>query len=661
MRLLRNPITWILALIAVAALVLTTVFVFRQGGETEIGAGVKVHSTKLRDHLKAKTAKAEWPLSRELAETVTNFYEIGPSGQLPADMSVRLPSRVKLSGAGDGYMFMVLTAESPDGPWKPLPTTVAPDGKSLVAQTNHLSIFVGVRIWLGKVVSGIDAARNSVLAILKQTFNGLTDDLFAQAEAPKCAGQDEARKDGYNVAASGGDKKTVLWCFGLEKGQRVLKLVNNRRYSLLGDHPGLTVMDDGPSFKFRLSQLAKAVSGSQTVLHPRETVVYSVDELPATGGQASASTEFDGVAQSLYALETGIRLAGTLLTQFGAGTGVAVNGAIKAEMPVVDLMDKALGKAGCLASVLDSDFNLGKLIASCFDVDQLFIMFGPAAMFLAPVMVVAPVIHYFESQFNALGDQFNGRSRQQVTVTRANLEQLCPGGQANCYGVRQADIDGDGQLDTVSLVFRTEGLPCSPFWARVVYATGEVGEGNFCFPSPDEGEPNPTKMKFSLQGFADMNGEPGMEIFGRVYVNGDWYIKPLEFMSDKKDELRLPTFDGLTFDFSTGLNSPFGMSTFFASPDAVAGGFRCAKGSGGQPELVVWEIMAFNHYGPGDDSNAYYFSQVTFKQNGSTWEQVPELYSEYDKPLRPGQVPTKQIAAERAKDGCEGLGKLPVS
>lgn len=648
----KSKVTWVIAALAVIATVATVAIVTINSSEKQIGSGVKVSSTDLPKGLSAKVVSGgTLPLTAEVMEPVSALFEIGPSGPLPAKMAIRLPLTTKVSDS-DEYIVTVLTSESPNGPWEALPTTIAPDGMSVVAETTHLSFLTAVRTWIGKVVNGVIDRTAGLLSAVRSVFDGLTDNLFVEnATAPTCESEADAKNGGYTVSTD--SKKTVLWCFGMQGGKRVFKVVNNRRYPLLIEHPGLTVIDDGPSFRLRLAQLAKAISGSGTVVFPAETAVFGVTELPDSGGTASIQTRMDGTAQSLYQLEIGLRVALILLTRFGTGTGQIVNGAIVNTMPVLDYMDKALQGADCLTSMQGGEPNAGRVIASCFSAEQLLEMFGKKAMFLVPLMVVAPVINFFRSEFNALGDQLNGRDSQQVTITRANLAQLCPKGEANCFGISQADIDGDGQLDTVSLVFDDE------FLARVLFSTGEVSEGSFGIPANwwdrngDIHKVNPIEAKFSLLGITNLDGNPGLDIFGQAIVDGEWYVVPLVF-SEKGRRLNHMNFDSLGFSFGLGLNAPFGIVSF---AETSYGGFRCAKSTAGKSQLIVWKVTTF--YENRSDAQ-YNFDQITYEiEYSNVWSAVKELGVHKEMPLRSVDQAKQLAAAERAKGTCDGLGPLP--
>jgi hypothetical protein len=317
---------------------------------------------------------AALPFNTDAVKPISKLYRLDPSGPLPSTTTIRLPL-ISTVVADSGDLIIGVRAPSPEGPWAPLQAEVSTDGRFATFQTDHLSLFGIVRV----IVRGV----RGVLQFLKTAFDGFSGGLTAKAENPQCAGESAARRDQYTVISE--SKDTILWCFGLEEGRRVLRVVNNRRYPLIVEHPGLTVIDDGPSFQFRLAQLARAISGRSTVLFPNEQALFGVN-LPNTGGTARLHTELNGAARSLYALEIGLRTAAMLLTYFGAGSGVPVNGALKGQLPWLDKLDETLRHADCFANITDVSFNVGKLIATCLSPARLLELFGRSAIVSVQVL-----------------------------------------------------------------------------------------------------------------------------------------------------------------------------------------------------------------------------------------------------------------------------------
>jgi hypothetical protein len=59
-------------------------------------------------------------------------------------------------------------------------------------------------------------------------------------------------------------------------------------------------------------------------------------------------------------------------------------------------------------------------VTKCFnDLDTPEKAFGSgAAIVLSPVILAGSLVSYFQSQLNVLGDEFNGRDRYRITISR---------------------------------------------------------------------------------------------------------------------------------------------------------------------------------------------------------------------------------------------------
>jgi hypothetical protein len=272
-----------------------------------------------------------------------------------------------------------------------LRTNVTPDRRHAAVRVAHLSYF---RIF------GIDVG-DALQALKRDIFDGITGSVLAEAARPACANETGARTDGYSIASNSSD--TVYWCLGVEGGRHVLRVVNNRRYPLAVRHPGLTVVDTGQVPR-NLAQLgSRLTSGQETIISPRDTVVFGADLLPgATGG---ISTELDGVGWSLYQLQVGVESALALLTRFGIGSGEKS----------IDVLDKIVGSANCATAIGQPG---GDLIAKCFNPKQLLDVLGWKGLVIAPVMVSGTIVDFFQGAFNALFDQFNHRDMYRIVIAR---------------------------------------------------------------------------------------------------------------------------------------------------------------------------------------------------------------------------------------------------
>ena len=163
---------------------------------------------------------------------LSKTYDLTPSGPLTESVKITLPLT---SMPSDETGVLVATAESAQGPWTLLAANVSQDRRSVSFTTDHFSFF-----------ATIGADLKQMFAEFKQEFvDPLTSSVTAEATAPRCSNEAQARSDGYGISSSHGS--TVYWCLGLSGGARRLTVVNNRRYPLEISYRGLPVVSK-PSF-----------------------------------------------------------------------------------------------------------------------------------------------------------------------------------------------------------------------------------------------------------------------------------------------------------------------------------------------------------------------------------------------------------------------------
>jgi hypothetical protein len=326
------------------------------------------------------------PPSKDLA-FISPVYSLTPSGPLPAPVTVTIP----LTGpAPPGEVVLVGTRETTARPWTYLPSTLSADRTSVTFTTTHFSLFGVLGYDLGQLV-----------AAFKTDFvNGIDGGATLTVTPPSCQNESAARAGGYHVASSSGD--TVFWCLGLDStGRRVLKVTNHRRYPLEVQHRNLDVIADGYDWA-QWSSLSRVVSGKMAIIAPGGTAEFNVALSP--GGREGIQTAFDGLGQSLYALQTGIATLVKILTRFGAGGGKVAASA-----------DKILTAQSCIGALGKGS---GAVIAGCFSPKDIADAFGWKGLLLAPIMAAGPVVAFFHSEWNALVDQFNGHSVYQAVISR---------------------------------------------------------------------------------------------------------------------------------------------------------------------------------------------------------------------------------------------------
>jgi hypothetical protein len=340
---------------------------------------------------------------------ISNTFEIRPSGPLSAPVVIRFPL-TQVVPRGD--VVIVATAESRNGPWRTLRGQLLVGRKRVLVHVQHFSFFSA---FLLDVKSAFSTIKTTIL-------DGLTSNFTAQAKPPTCGDESGAKKDGYEIASD--SKDTVFWCFGLENGQRVLRVVNNRRYPLSVVHPGLAVLDAG-SVHFDLASLSRVISGKESIIFPRDTVVFSADLKEGT--RAGVQTQLDGVGQSLYQLEEGLTAAADVLGRLGT-SGNAVK-----------LLKDALASSGCLSALGTSP---GEIIAKCV-VPLLKTAYGVKGAVAATVVEAGSLAAFFRSEANALFDQLNHRDGYRLVVSRSSAASSTPRATISWPVTRVIDVIGN--------------------------------------------------------------------------------------------------------------------------------------------------------------------------------------------------------------------------
>lgn len=335
-------------------------------------------------------------------EAITPMLDVSTDGAVTGEVEIRAPltrtTTTTREGSSDLVVF-ALAAESAEGPWEVVPAEV--DGGDVVITTTHLSLFQAFR-----------ALVTSIGDLAKASWDGLTSDVFAEATPPNCDDEDGARTDGYDLASDHGD--AVFWCFGRSAHGRYLRVVNNRRYALLLDHgAGLTVVEQDHLGVDIVERLSRALTlDHQVAVAPRGQVTFRVDVDP--GSSTRVTSQFDGSGSALAQLQMGFETLVTILNRFGAGPPA---GSSEARRKWLELLDNA----SCIEAA--GSGNPGTIVAGCFGVDELRDVFGTgAAVLLTPLVTAGSLVTYFQSQLNALGDQFNNRDAYTVTIERQEAE-----------------------------------------------------------------------------------------------------------------------------------------------------------------------------------------------------------------------------------------------
>lgn len=355
-----------------------------------IGAGVRIAASRLPVGVVASITTEASPAVSGGLEVLSKTFQLGPSGPLPVRATITLPLT---SPVPAGEAVVVATRESTGDPWRYLSATLAASRTAVTFTTTHFSIFS---------VLGYDVEQ--LVATFKTDFIDQVDGgATTSVVQPTCASSSRATADGYATRVAS-HTDTVLYCLGMSGSTAELKVVNNRHYPLEVLHPHMTVVDAGPIDYGALASLSHFGSGGYTILAPGAQATFGAALEPGHAG--GVETQLDGLGQSLYQLQVGVNTLMEILGEFGAGsTSKAVN-----------VANTMLGDTACLDSI---DHGPAAMLASCFSPKDLVDSLGTKAIFLIPLMVAGPIVAFFESEFQALVNQFNNGDKEDIEVVRA--------------------------------------------------------------------------------------------------------------------------------------------------------------------------------------------------------------------------------------------------
>jgi hypothetical protein len=349
-------------------------------------AKLRITGARLPKRLKISATAAPAPKGLiELARPVA----VLPTGRLaaPAKLHFRLARRVPA-----GEAVVIRSSESSKGPWTYLPARLSANRRTLTVETSHFSIFEPLAIDL----------KDAVSTFKSDFIDGFDDDLTQSIAKPACQGNAQAHSAGYTVSSSTTD--TVYWCLGMTGSRALITVVDHRRYPLEIAHPGFGVYKTSRVDKLEAASLSHIGSGSASILASGDSITYEADLQP--GRRAIIQTQFDGLGQSLEAIQVGVQALTDILTRFGAGSG----------RKAVDDFAKLLSVRSC-ADALGK--GSGALISGCFDPKDMLEAFGAKGLLLAPVMAIGGVVAFLHGEWNALVDQFNNHDKYTIVLARA--------------------------------------------------------------------------------------------------------------------------------------------------------------------------------------------------------------------------------------------------
>ena len=364
-----------------------------------LGSGVNASGVTGSKDLKARIAPSAriYGSPNSGLTVASKTFLLTPSGHLASAIRVTLPLGHSIP---QNDSVAIATSEVPRGPVEYLPARIDAGRVTVSFTTHHFSFFTAILI-----------DKSALFNVFKADFLDTLDaGATTDVSQPNCTGLAEAAGAGYSVSSS--STNTVFWCLGFTGTSADVNIVNNRRYPMEIEHPGFVVATPGKIDWSQLSSLSHFGSGNLTILAPGDEVGFDAAE--AVGQQAVASTQMDGLGQSLYALQTGITTLIDILARFGLSSGSG---------PTTALSD-LLNATACLQAVRQADPTA--VIATCFSTSDLVKAFGDSAYLLAPVMALGSLVAFFHSEFNALVDVWTGRDEYTLTLAKKAVLPQAP-------------------------------------------------------------------------------------------------------------------------------------------------------------------------------------------------------------------------------------------
>jgi hypothetical protein len=310
----------------------------------------------------------------------------------PGPQTVTLPLK-KVLPTGDAVV--AATATRPGGPWGYAPATVAPSRRAVTFTAFGPSLVIALSLAIAPMVQDFETF-----------FAGDADGGRTPVGAPSCADQQAARS-GYQVQVSG--SASISWCLGMRGGNRVLTMVNGLTYPLEIAHPGMPVTEAASPDSFRLTELSRALPGSESILEPGQEIGYSVTA-PASS-LSRAGTEFDGLDEGLHMLQSGMSSLLDILIGFEAGG----NGMLPA------VMNAAARLPGCVHALLAR--NPVALMSGCFGPDDVVSIFqgaglGTTGWLLAPAVAASGVAAFLDGEFQHIHNFLTRQEDYSILVGR---------------------------------------------------------------------------------------------------------------------------------------------------------------------------------------------------------------------------------------------------
>lgn len=361
-------------------------------GKDDTGSKITASGPAVPAKLKAEPAKqAITPPfhNYKAADKRWHVTSITPSGKLAQPVQITLPLD-HAATSNDLVLVAVNHTHTANG-WQYVGGTITPDKRHITFTVDQLSWFAP--LWLD--------IKNMIGELKTQFFDGMTSNVFAEAKPPSCDNESGATSDDYRISSD--HKDTIFWCFGIEGGKRVLKVVNHRKYPLMIKTSNMTTKVRGHA-DLDLSQFVNG--GKDVMLNGGDEAIFVVNNLNH-GDYAKLNTDLSKASLGLHALDVIVSVLAQIIFK------VNPHAAGKAS----EFIQYFLDSKECVSALGDIG-NLGNFFKQCFTWDLLKEAFNWQVALAAPIMTAFSVLNLGQAITGAIADSGNGRSKYSVTVSR---------------------------------------------------------------------------------------------------------------------------------------------------------------------------------------------------------------------------------------------------
>lgn len=460
---LRKHGVWLTAIAVLLVIVVVVVLVRLLGRSPnvkavnrDIGAGVLVTGPRVPRDTKA-TVIRDASVPFKLVGALGPVFRVTPSGRLPASMTVKIPLDRPVADPG---AVLLARADQSREVWTVVKPTLTADRRHIEVNVDHLSLFQPLQVQVSEAVAAFERE-------LARDVDDITGDPMPSAQRPACPNGDAAVSDGYSVTAVG--RGAFSWCFGVENGTRVLRVVNHRRYPLELEYSRLSLLNVSKA-GLGVAGRANARADGRLVLFPIGHASFAVN-LPLSGGQAVLNADVSGLSEGLYALEAGVATVVNVLSRFNVAPAIPTGKAMSRGQyeEIVDYMGAFLRHQPCAEAVRrHSGEDVQGIVDACMSPARVEQVFGWKGMLLAPALTARTPERLFHREVAAIEGEAKGKGLQRILIDRESpLRQLA--GQWRLAQGGTLDIRPNGR-------------------GTVSWSVGPCGGGS---PSPGGASPSP--------------------------------------------------------------------------------------------------------------------------------------------------------------------------